>query len=150
MQVLVSRHGKLPIMIIAAVLAVVCLAGGAFIFMKGKKGGHKKKEVHLTQWKLEEFVVNLADSDESRYLKACIVLEVESEGKSGGGHGESANPEEAKARDAVISELSKRYLSQLLSEQGKDKLKEDIKTALNSKLEESKVHDVYFTSFAMQ
>ena len=149
-----SESGKLPMIIIIVVALVLVLGIGAFAFMKmgkGSKGKHEEKKVELTSWKMEEFVVNLADQDESRYIKVNLVLEVESKGKAGGGHGESSeNPEEAKARDAIISCLSKKEYDELIPEKGKEKLKEDLKTSLNEVLKESKVAEIYFTSFAMQ
>ena len=151
MRILHSRSGKLPVVGGIAVALILCLGVGAFAFFKISKlpraGG--KKDVKLTPWELEEFVVNLADKDDLHYLKVKMVLEVEDQGK--GGHSEgSVNPEEAKVRDVIISVLSKRCLGELLSETGKSTLKSDLKSALNSVLEDCKVHDIYFTSFAMQ
>lgn len=148
-------------MIVIIVLAIVLVAGMgvvAFTKMSGKKGNGKapveKKE--LTAWKMEEFVVNLADANESRYLKVNLVLEVEGmpkeKGGEGGEGGEGQSPEEAKARDAIITVLTKKHYNELLSEEGKNKLKESLKSELDKALKEKKikVEDVYFTSFAMQ
>jgi flagellar protein FliL len=151
-----SRAGKLPLMAIIAAVLVLVLAAGGFAFMKMKKGskaGGKKEKVELVEWKLDEFMVNLADRNDARYLKVNLVLDVEMKGKKkkGGGHGEEeANPEEAKARDAIIAVLTTKRYADLLSDEGKSKLKEQLKTALNEVLEECKVEEIYFTYFAMQ
>jgi flagellar protein FliL len=135
---------------------------GVMAFMKmGKKPGDKgaeadaKKHVELQSWKLEEFVVNLADRDSPRYLKVNLVLDIgfkgkKSKHKGGHGHGAAANPEEARARDAIIAVLTSKSYNELLSEDGKTKLKADVKKALNAVLEDAEVVDIYFTSFAMQ
>ena len=155
MNTLRSRSGKLPIVAVIAAALVLALGAGAFAFLRGSHKGkpHPKKEhVKVVPWEIGEFLVNLADPGDPRYLKVNLVLDVaEGKKKGGGGHGgEAANPEEAKARDAIFGELSKRRMSDLLTDGGKDALKSDIKSALNEALEETEVVSIYFTSFAMQ
>jgi flagellar FliL protein len=118
------------------------------------KGGkaddkHGDKPAKLAMWKLEEFIVNLADRDDYRYLKISLVLEIAGDGKEGGGEGEG-NPQEAKARDAVITVLSRKRFADLISEQGKVQLKTELKSELNTVLEGAQVVNIYFSSFAMQ
>jgi len=155
MRIMRKSSGKLPLMVIVVAALVICVAGGAFAFLKmrGKLeigGGEAKqgKKVELSTWQLEEFVVNLADRGEPRYLKLNLVLEVEG-GKAKHGEG-GANPEEARARDAVITVVTRKRYSDLISEDGKARLKAEIKSALNEALEGTKVANIYFTSFAMQ
>lgn|GEM_PF-907019 len=156
MKILRSTSGKLPIVIIIVVVLVLVLAVGAFAFLKMShkgKAAPKKEHVETTQWALGEFLVNLADPGDPRYLKVDMVLEVAAHGKKsgGGGHGGVAvNPEEAKAKDTVIRVLSKRRMDDLLTDKGKEALKAELKSALNNALAESDVVSVYFTSFAMQ
>jgi flagellar FliL protein len=111
-----------------------------------------------------EFLVNLADSDESHYLKTTVSLglvgtaeENAKEGSGGGGeHGkkESAlltrvKTQEPVIRDTVISIISSRKFRDLGTVAGKNELKETLKTKLKGQL---KVEDVsvYFTSFTLQ
>jgi flagellar protein FliL len=150
MKIIRDRSGKLPIKLLIIVMVVVVVVGlGVTKFAKGgKKNGKKapEKQVELSSWKLEEFVVNLRDANESRYLKVNMVLEVE--GKLEGGEG--GNPDEPKARDTIISVLTSKSFDDLESPQGKDHLKAELKSALNAELEKTKVANIYFTSFAMQ
>jgi len=146
----ISNHGRLPLVVIIVALLLVCLGAGAFTFAKiGKKGHAKAKKVEdVYPWKLQEFVVNLADVSEPHYLKVNITLEMEGKppkGEEGGG-----NPEEAKARDAIIMVLSTKTYASLISDRGKMHLKEELKSTLNSVLKEGKVANIYFTDFAMQ
>ncbi len=75
------------------------------------------------------------------------MLEVDRKSKKGEKEGSS---EEAKARDAIITVLSRKRFSELLTESGKTRLKSELKNALNSRLKDIEVVNVYFTSFAMQ
>ncbi|MEN6370661.1 MAG: flagellar basal body-associated FliL family protein [Armatimonadota bacterium] len=149
MKLIRDNSGGLPIRLIIIILVVSLVGAGAFLKF-GKKGKSAPKPVELTEWKLDEFVVNLADADESRYLKIDVSLSVEGAPKGGGEGEKAANPEEAKVRDTVIDVLSSKKYSDLLTEKGKTVLKEELKKQLNSVLKQTKVHDVFFTSFTMQ
>jgi flagellar basal body-associated protein FliL len=110
-----------------------------------------------------EFLVNLADSEETHYLKTTISLGLvgtsEENSKAGSGGGEHGKKESAlfarlKAqepviRDTVISIISSRKFRDLGTVSGKNELKETLKNRLKEQL---KVEDVsvYFTSFTLQ
>ena len=154
MRTLLDRKGRLPIAIIMAVVLVLCLVAGAFTYTRVAKkpkgeGSAESKPARLSMWKMEEFVVNLADRAEPHYLKVSMTLEVDGKVESGGEGG--GNPLDAKAQDAIITVLTRKRFAELLTEQGKSKLKSELKSALNDALgEEPKVVNIYFTSFAMQ
>lgn len=153
MRLIRDISGALPIKMIIIAVLVIAIGGGAFTVLKAKKGTKAEKEpVKLSSWKLEEFVVNLVDRDEPRYLKVDMTLEVEGREESeGGGEGEAAeSPEEAKVRDTIITVLTRKSYTEMLAKDGKERLKAELKTELNKTLENIKVHDIYFTSFAMQ
>lgn len=142
-------------MVIVAVALVLVLGVGGFLFLSKSKGGKKAKpKVELTEWKLEDLMVTLADADELHYLKIGLTFEIENTGDGKakkGGEGEAAeNPEQAKALDVINMVLSSKKMNELLPEEGKTKLKEELKTKLNDELEQSKIHEVYFTYFAVQ
>jgi flagellar basal body-associated protein FliL len=142
--------GKTSIALIA-IIVIICLGAAVAVFVKygdvlGASNAAKKPG--LTQWKLEEFLVNLGDREESRYLKVNLVLEVSGNVQAGGEGG--SNPEEIKARDAVIGILTRKTYRDLLSDQGKTSLKAELKSALNGVLDGVQVENIYFTSFAMQ
>jgi len=145
-----ANRGKLPIVVVAVVLVVV-LAGGVGVFvMKGrgaKKGGTEQKK-ETASLALGEFIVNLADQGELRYVKATIVLAVRGE-PAQAGHGEEKGPSPA-VRDAVIGVLSSKRFAELVQTGGKERLKKDIVIAVNKRLEGGEAVDVYFSDFAMQ
>lgn len=156
MKVIQESSGKSFLLLIIVLMLLPSAGVGVMSFLKmskkpGDKGAHAS--VELQSWKLEEFVVNLADRDSPRYLKVNLVIDMESKGKKSKhkvGHGAAANPEEARARDAIIAVLTSKSYNELLSEDGKTQLKADLKKALNVGLEDVEVVNIYFTSFAMQ
>jgi len=151
-----TTQKKKPIVMIAiaGVLIVALLAGLGIFMLKGKGGKAKKEEVKgpTTEMALGEFVVNLADTAQTRYLKATVVIEVEgAKPKGGGAHGEGGGEGgDPKVRDAVIQVLSGKHYTELISPEGKEELKKEIIAAVNERLEEGKACEVFFSDFAMQ
>lgn len=149
MRMILGILGRLPVKLIVIVLAVAVVGLGVTKVIKGakRKGGKEPvQEIELSPWKLEEFVVNLRDVNESRYLKVNIVLGMEKKVEAS----EGGNPDEPVVRDAIISVLTAKSFSDLESPAGKDHLKDELKKAVNAELEKNKVGKIYFTSFAMQ
>jgi len=153
MRMICGTTGRLSIAVVVALVLILALGVVAFTFSKfGEKlnaGGDEAdrgERVKLFEWKLDEFIVNLADPDEPRYLKVTMVLEVEVKGTAG----EAENPEEARARDAIITVLTRKCFDDLISDHGKANLKSELKFALNDVLDQTEVANIYFTSFAMQ
>ena len=145
--------GKSLIRVILALVLLLAVGAGAALFVKSARGGGKgpaaeKRHVETSFWQLDEFVINLADASESRYLKANVVIEVEGDPKGSGEGGPS--PNEVRAKDAIISTITKKSYLELQSAIGRAELKSELKKSLNTVLEDMKVVDIYFTSFAMQ
>ncbi|MHB9037023.1 MAG: flagellar basal body-associated FliL family protein [Armatimonadota bacterium] len=149
---MMNKSGKSKLILIAALGVVVVLGGIGFMMFKSKghAKGAKPEKLPTSEMALGDFVVNLADTAQVRYLKTTVILEVEG-GKEagGGGHGEASGPD-ARMRDAVIQVLSSKTFAQLSQPDGKEKLKKDLIAAVNERLEEGKAVEVYFNEFAMQ
>ena len=94
---------------------------------------------------LDPFIVNLADTDQPRFLKIRINLE---------GNAKEQNEEFAKRvpqiKDTVLSLLAKKKYNDLLDSSGKERLKEEILKNLNPKLAGFKFQAVYYTEFVIQ
>lgn len=94
---------------------------------------------------LDIFTVNLLSESGRRYLKVEMNLELE---------GEELSPElEQKKpvfRDIIIRILSSKSLEEISTSKGKEKLKEQIVSELNTRLKDGKVKNVYFTDFVVQ
>ncbi len=123
---------------------------------------------------LGDFILNLADVNQRRYLKANIALEitephepvVEEEPKKSGGHGhghsEPAEPKQSELekmlmeykpaiRDAVITTLSTKTAVELSTAAGKELSKEQIMAAVNGILGgKNEVIRVSFGQFIIQ
>ncbi len=150
---MIRNSGKIKMLIIVIVAVVLLLAGLGIIVMKGKAKGKSKEHVKLptAEMPLGEFIVNLADTGEIRYLKANVILEVEGEVPAAEGEGKEGGGD-PRVRDAVIQIMSSKHFSELQASEGREKLKEDIIHAVNERLEEKKIKavEVFFSEFAMQ
>jgi flagellar FliL protein len=92
---------------------------------------------------LDGFTANLAQGDgPRRYIRLSAVLKLDSTSKE-----EEYKARKPQIRDAIISILNAKRPGELLEVQGKEYLKEEIKSAINSFLVEGKVIDVYYVGF---
>lgn len=142
-----SKQGK---MLIPVLIGVVVAGAAAGTLLFGKLGSAKKHDdpekaapKHLI--KIEEMVVNLADSREPHYLKTSLALEVR--GADVEHEAEKLMP---KIRDACISVISTQFYYDLLVPKNRERLKEAIRKRVDEIMEGSEVVSVYFTDFAMQ
>jgi flagellar basal body-associated protein FliL len=94
---------------------------------------------------LETFVLNLADSDQRAYLRVGIDLGLSKPARTG----EGAVPI-AQVRDTILTVLSQAKGDELLTAPGKAKLKQDLLRALEERVPQLGVEDVYFTEFLIQ
>ena len=99
---------------------------------------------------LEPFVVNLADSEENRYVRVAIDLGLEKPVPAKEGKGGEGEVPTARIRDCILSVLSTWRSDALLAPDGKQKLKEELVRALRSCVPELGVREVYFTDFLVQ
>ncbi|MFZ2890354.1 flagellar basal body-associated protein FliL [Sulfuricurvum sp.] len=110
---------------------------------EGHDGG-ASTEVGL-MYPLDIFTVNLLSESGRRYLKVEMNLELE---------GEELSPEldtkKPVFRDIIIRILSSKSLEEISTIKGKEKLKEQIVSELNTRLKDGKVKNVYFTDFVVQ
>ena len=92
---------------------------------------------------LEPFTSNLAQGDgPRRYLRLNTVLKFSMDSKE-----EEFRAREPQIRDTIISILNSKRPEDLLMSEGKNFLKEEIKSALNSFLVDGKIIDVFYVSF---
>jgi len=136
------KKGSKKLIIIIAVVALLLVGGGAaaFLLMKKKpaegdaaaaeedshgKVAEKPKD-HSghppTFVPLDPFIVNLADRDEDRYAQIGITLQVEDPKV-----GEEVKNYMPAIRNAVLMILSHKSSTDLLSQEGKEKLAEEIR-----------------------
>jgi len=96
----------------------------------------------------EPFLVNLADKEASRYLKASVrLLVTDKEIAEKLAKGDVLMP---KMRDTILTILSTKTAADITTNEGKEKLKEEILTRVNQFLPEEDAKEVFFTDFVIQ
>lgn len=170
-QVKPARSGSILKILLIVVLAVCSSAGGgvvSFMLMKRTLVGitaeakaddkvksdeeeHKRiaemfeKSAVLP---LEPFVVNLADQDAARYLRIKISLLVDDKNKSKELIENQAL--QLKVRDVILQSLTARTSHDLIDQEGKNKLREEIQHKITVYFQDPKLVDVMFTEFVIQ
>lgn len=99
---------------------------------------------------LEGFTVNLADTEETHFLRVTMDLGVDHLPEGADRNKPGAGMPVARIRDAVLAVLTVCKADPLLTPQGKSQLKKDILEALQRSVPELDVRDVYFTEFLVQ
>jgi flagellar protein FliL len=138
-----ARSGRIWIFAVT----VLVIVGGWFWASRGKESlasesGEKRVKSTLH---LETFVLNLSDNDQRSYLRVGIALGLNHEAK----RGEDPVPV-AEVRDTILGVLSEAKVDDLLTAQGKIRLKENLLHALQQRMPEAGVEEVYFTEFLIQ
>ena len=128
------------------VLALALGAGGIFIWLAfGRLTGASSGATESTL-PLETFIVNLAGSSQRAYLRVGITL--------GLAHPLSHNPAEAAptalVRDTILSVLATAQPDELMKAEGKRQLKDQLLKALQERVPQLAVENVYFTEFLVQ
>jgi flagellar FliL protein len=93
------------------------------------------------------FIVNLADAEQARYLRMTVSLGVGGEG------GEKEKPDTVfltKVRNAMLAVLSEKTSEQILTVEGKSKLRKELLQAAQASADEPEVIAIYITDFIVQ
>jgi flagellar FliL protein len=97
---------------------------------------------------LDSFVVNLQDPAGNGYLRVGIDL-----GLAGAAKDDDKEKQAAylpRLRDTILGVLGSRSVDDLLTPDGKTKLKTDLLQAINASVPELQCKEVYFTEFLVQ
>lgn len=165
------KQSKTLIFIIIGVVALLLIVGVilAFWLMGGNKSDENPKDFDantaaLAQKKSntdgrssnylnigplyqmpEPFIVNLVTQSGRRYLKTSITLELSNE--------KLQKEVEAKStiiEDSIIEILSSKSIEEIATTKGKDRLKDEIVSRINSFLIDGYIKNVFFTEFVIQ
>lgn len=155
-----KKGSKIAILGIAVILILV-LGGGGYVFMSrralasSKKTDKAKASVLKTDATpvavipLESFVVNLADPDHSTFLRIGITVAL-SKPMPKGPENPADSPLVPEIRDTILEVLNTWQSSSLLAPDGKAKLKAQLLAALQQRVPELAISDLYFTDFLIQ
>jgi flagellar FliL protein len=122
-----------------------------FLTNKSDVGKQKVIEPRPELGKLEKmgsFMTNLADVEESHYLRS--VIELEQNYGSAPEFGNEIGNRKSQLRDIIIATLSSKTSEELRTPEGKEGLKQELKERINSVLAKGQIARVYFTEFAIQ
>lgn len=160
---------KKLLFVIIGVLLVVIGGGGFFAYTKffapapavtedGEAAQEQKKEPAETEalmFELEPFVVNLADPKAKRFLKIKITLELDGpapDAKEGEPPAAQAKAEKLvpKMRDMVIMMLTSLSFEEVMTPEGKIRIRDELLERFNLVLRPERVRNIYFTDFVIQ
>lgn len=143
-------------LVIVLLVGFLVVGGAAWLLWKskgakvetGKPPGKPKVQSVL---KLEPFVLNLSDLEQKTYLRVTMELGLSKAAKKGKSEeaGESGPPV-ALVRDTILAVLSVGRSDELLTPEGKAKLKDDLLRALRKRAPELGAEEIYFTEFLIQ
>jgi len=147
---------KLMIIIAAVLVLLIGIGVGAFLFLGGNEDAGLSPEEEQAQLEqqakqvgpmvnIETFIVNILDDQQSRYLKAAITLELNTQEAS-----MEVNQRMPQIKDAILLLLSNKTYSELSDLQGKIQLRAELINKLNGILQQGKVKRIYFTEFVVQ
>lgn len=98
---------------------------------------------------LQPFIVNLADTDQARYLRLTVNLGIG--GDSGGGGHDKPDPLfTTRVRNAMLAVLSIKSSTDVLTGEGKAKLRKELLKAAQAAAADSHVEAIYITDFIVQ
>jgi flagellar basal body-associated protein FliL len=173
--------GRLIPLIGAAIAALVLGGGGGWFVgqqMAPKTIVVAEQKPHVTEYAVKDRIVNLADQGARKYLKVSMVLQVaELPGAGGhasgegtleftafeqpaGGYEATASggaakapelPNTAAVHDAITTVLSSKRSDELVNNDGKERLKDELKAKINTVLPTGMtVQKILFTDFIIQ
>lgn len=143
--------------VVLPVMLIIFGVGGFFAYQKFLKkvwaksraaAAEKKVEAVETVWQLDPFTVNLADAGGLRYLRVEISLGLDKELPSKGKEGDPVLT--SRVRDAILSALSTKKSDDLLTPEGKQRLREEIEQVTAPVISKAHVTGVFFTDFMVQ
>ena len=95
---------------------------------------------------LDSFVINLISVSGNGYLRVGIDLGLGTDLKES----DAKLAFVARVRDTILAVLATRSVEELLTPEGKAKLKDDLLKAIRERIPEIHCHEVYFTEFLVQ
>ncbi|MBP9679875.1 MAG: flagellar basal body-associated FliL family protein [Bacteriovorax sp.] len=155
-----QNHKKLNSVTTAADLMKQDLEGGGDHAAPAEGGGHGEKKAEGGHggaeakgadevkadgllYPLDPFTANLAQGDgPRRFIRISLVLKFSKETKK-----EEVDARKPQISDTIISMLNAKKPEELLKKEGKEYLKEEVKTSINNFLVDGQVVDIYYVGF---
>lgn len=150
-----KKDGKKNILLIGVIILfiflILLLIGGAVAFFYlGFPGGAAGSSDDVVQdpehqFTVENFIVNLADSEQRRFLKASMVFTYHEEDLQ-----EELEGRKAQLRDMIIDILRNKKVAEIEEAGSTERIRSKIVSEVNEMLSEGEIEEVYFTEFIVQ
>lgn len=152
-----GKPKKKGMLLVIIVVLLIAIGGGGFVAYQKFLAPHpaisaeeqaKREPVEKEGeiFALEPFVVNLSDPKGKRYLKVTITLELEASPKAK----EEAEKAMPKMRDMVIMMLTSLTFEDVMTPEGKIRIRDELLQRFNQVLRPDRVVNIYFTEFVVQ
>lgn len=148
-----KRKSPLAPLLAIAVVVMVAVAGAAwFVFRPENTNSTTSANSPIPKYlvHLEGFTVNLADPEETHFLRVTMDLGIDRLPEGADQQKPAASMPVGRIRDAVLSVLTTCKADVLLTADGKAQLKKNLIDSLNRAVPELGVREVYFTEFLVQ
>ena len=150
---------KLTFLIVAVLLVITLGLAGGFFMMWSKlstlstqanaataSASEQNSASALgTLFKLDTFIVNLADADRNRYLRVTMELELPDSANTG-----MLEDRLPQVRDSILMILPSKRFADITSMEGKTTLRDEIIARLNDLFAGDIVSNIFFTEFVVQ
>jgi len=135
-----------------SVLGIIGLAVGEFLLFASKAQNQETKIIEQKPepgkiLDLGSFIVNLADEDASRYIKADVQLEYSPTNLALDTEIKQRTPQ---FQDMINTLLGDYKAAELATSEGKEKFRRDLQLKVNEALKFGAVTNVFLTQFAIQ
>ena len=158
-----GKKGKSKLLLMIIILLVLIIAGGAaaFFFLYSAPSDEEiAKEIQKDETpaasassepqigitvELKPFIVNLADPKASHFLKATITLEVKNDKAK-----DLTDKMLPKIRNDILLLLSSQTLEDVISIEGKVRLRDEILARVSRIIGRGRLKNVYFSQFVVQ
>lgn len=146
---------KMMIFVILAVVVLLIAVGIAAYLLGSKSAKSASVAAKIEETEkvdgvgpmvdVTDFIINILDKNETRYLKAAITLELDNQETV-----LEVNERMPQIRDSVLLLVGNKTFAELSDLQGKLQLRAEIIVRLNKLLRKGKVKGIYFTEFVVQ
>ncbi len=110
---------------------------------EGKAGGHGEAKIDGILYPLDPFTANLSQgTGPQRFIRIGLTLKFSKESKK-----EEIDARKPQINDTIISMLNSKKPEELLKKEGKDFLREELKSSINNFLVDGQVIDIFFVNF---
>ncbi len=134
------------------VALVLLLAAGEYMLWASKTEPKEAKVIEQKpepgkMYDLGNFIVNLADEEASRYVRANVQMEYSQVNLE---LDKEIKGREAQFKDLVITLLNDRKAAELSTSEGKERFRRELQLKVNQALKYGAVTNIYLTEFAIQ